>query len=243
MAAKPQAGPKRQSHEKRRGNQAGRPTAAELDRRKARVMEVATQLFVAHGYAGTSLVDIARGAGVATRTLYQHFGDKEDMFREVIFARDASGAPERPTLHDGDTLHEALMRAGKYTYDVTWREQSIGLMRLMIAESRRFPEFMAQVGNSIYARFRKNIEKVFIDLEAAGAIPANDHARSAELFFDIVLGSHPIMTYTDWDATPPEESDLAERVELFTLGRLGADIAAEAKTAKIRVSDEQAASD
>ena len=71
---------------RKRINQAGRPTAAELERRKARVMEVATELFVQQGFAATSLVDIARGAGVATRTLYQHFGDKEAIFREVIFA-------------------------------------------------------------------------------------------------------------------------------------------------------------
>ena len=45
------------------GSGAGRPTAVELERRKARVMEVATQLFVANGYAGTSLIDIARQTG------------------------------------------------------------------------------------------------------------------------------------------------------------------------------------
>ena len=78
---------------RRQANQAGRPTAVELERRKGRVMEVATALFVANGYAATSLVDIARGAGVATRTLYRHFGDKEALFREVIFARDAQYAP------------------------------------------------------------------------------------------------------------------------------------------------------
>ncbi|MEZ5742806.1 MAG: TetR/AcrR family transcriptional regulator [Sphingomonadaceae bacterium] len=235
MAGKPPAGAKAKPRGKKRGNQAGRPTAAELERRKERVMEVATDLFVTHGYAGTSLVDIARGAGVATRTLYQHFGDKEAMFREVIFARDTAGALERPTLQDGDTLHDALMRAGQYAYDVTWREKSIGLMRLMIAESTRFPEFMSQVGNSIFARFRKNIEKVFAALEAAGSIPKGDHARSAELFFDIVLGSHPIMTYTNWDAAPPSKADLAERVELFIMGRFGEKAAAKAKTARVKL--------
>ncbi|MDG2002213.1 MAG: TetR/AcrR family transcriptional regulator [Novosphingobium sp.] len=219
----------------RRPNQAGRPTAAELERRKARVMEIATELFVANGYAATSLVDIARGAGVATRTLYQHFGDKEAMFREIIFARDVAFAIEKPGVEDGDTLFSALRRCGQYACEVTNRPQSIGLMRLMIAESQRFPEFMSQLANSIFARFRKNIERVFIALEAAELIPAGDHERSAELFSDLVLGSHPIMTYTNWDAAPPEQADIEERIELFINGRFNKDIAKQAKSRKARI--------
>jgi len=230
----PEARRKRTAKPKR-VNQAGRPTAAELERRKARVIEVATELFVKNGYAATSLVDIARSAGVATRTLYQHFGDKEAMFREVIFARDAAGALAKPVLRNGDTLYTALMRVGQYAYDVTYREQSIGLMRLMIAESQRFPDFMKQVAISIFGRFRKNMEKVFVALEAAGAIPSGDHARSAELFSDLVLGSHPIMTYTNWDSEPPSKKDLAERVDLFILGRFGARVAKTANAKKVKL--------
>ena len=77
----------------RKGNSAGRPTLDELERRKAKVMKVATDLFVRQGYAATSLVDIAKQAGVATRTLYQHFGDKEAMFQSVMYARDSAAPP------------------------------------------------------------------------------------------------------------------------------------------------------
>jgi AcrR family transcriptional regulator len=220
---------------RKKANQAGRPTATELERRKARVMEVATELFVQRGFAATSLVDIARGAGVATRTLYQHFGDKEAIFREVIFARDVGAALQRPIVEDGDTLFTALRRAGQYGYAVTYRDQSIGLMRLMIAESTRFPEFMASVGISIFARFRRNFEKMFEALEAAKLIPAGDHARSAELFSDFLLGSKPIMTYTNWAAVPPSAEDLEERVDLFILGRFGSTVARTARTRKAKL--------
>lgn len=203
-------------------NQAGRPTASELERRKGLVMEVATELFVGQGYAATSLVDIAKGAGVATRTLYQHFGDKEAIFREVIYARDAGQAIEQPQVQQGDTVFDALMRGGRYALDVTYRQQSMGLMRLMIAESNRFPDFMQAVATSIFARFRRNIAKLFEGMEGAGLIPPGDHARSAELFSDLVLGSHPIMAYTNWKAEAPSEADLAERVDLFIRGRFGA---------------------
>ena len=219
---------------KKRGNQAGRPTAADLERRKARAREVATDLFINHGYAATSLVDIARGAGVATRTLYEHFGDKEAIFREVILARNAGGEVRPPSIEANDTLFSALKRAGRYTHDLTYRDRSIGLMRLMIAESNRFPDFMRTIATTIFARFRHSIELVFQGLEEASLIPPGDHARSAELFTDLVLGSRPIMTYTNWGAAPPSEKDLDQRTELFILGRFGPTVARTARTLKAK---------
>lgn len=197
-------------------------------------MEVATELFVERGFAATSLVDIARGAGVATRTLYQHFGDKEAIFREVIFARDAEAALQPPKVEAGDTLFDALLNASDYAYTITYRERSIGLMRLMIAESNRFPEFMQSIAKTIFSHFRANIEKVLEALEVAGLIPKGNHARSAELFSDLVLGSHPIMTYTNWDAALPSKQDVEERLEMFIMGRFGPDVAKNARIKKVK---------
>jgi TetR/AcrR family transcriptional repressor of mexJK operon len=197
-------------------------------------MQVATELFVERGFAATSLVDIARGAGVATRTLYQHFGDKEVIFREVIFARDAEAALQPPKVEAGDTLYSALLNASNYAYEITYRERSIGLMRLMIAESNRFPEFMQSVAKSIFSHFRSNIEKVLEALAGAGLIPQGNHARSAELFSDLVLGSHPIMTYTNWDSALPGKADVEERLEMFILGRFGPTVAKNARIKKVK---------
>ncbi|MFC4595698.1 TetR/AcrR family transcriptional regulator [Sphingobium tyrosinilyticum] len=76
---------------------AGRPTLEEIERRKARALEVATDLFVSKGYAATSFIEIAAISGVASGTLYHHFGDKEQMFRRVVLTADDS-RPVRPVL-------------------------------------------------------------------------------------------------------------------------------------------------
>lgn len=220
---------------RKKPNPAGRPTASELERRKALALDVATQLFMERGYEGTSLVDIAHYAGVATRTLYQHFGDKEAIFREVIYARNVASAIERPHVREGDTLFAALRRVADFTYEMTVHEQAKGLMRLMIAESNRFPDFMRGIIHTIHARFLQSIQTVFEELERAGLLPRGDHARSAELFEGTAQGSHPIMIYTDWDVTVPSPADLDERVELFILGRYGPGVAKVAKTRKAKL--------
>ena len=219
---------------KRKRNRAGRPTADELERRKLRVMEVATDMFVNRGYAATTLLDIAKKAGVATRTLYQHFGDKEAIFREVIFARDTARI-ERPELADGEDLVAALRKAAGYSYQVALRPRSIELMRLMIAESARFPELMSTVATAIFTRFTSNVARLFRQLADKGLIPDGDHDQSAELFVDLLLGNRTVMIYFGWASAAPTEKDIEVKIDLFIKGRFGGvDTAKPAKSGKIK---------
>jgi len=204
----------------RKRNRAGRPTAQELERRKLKVMEVATDMFISRGYAATTLLDIAKEAGVATRTLYQHFGDKEAIFREVIFARDtAVVAP--PALKPGDDLEKALRRAALYAYEVSIKARSIALMRLMIAESARFPELMTKVANTIFARFKGNLAQLFRQAAGAGLIPDGDHDESADLFADLMMGNRTIMIYFGWTSGTPTVEEVERKLDLFMRGRFG----------------------
>ncbi|WP_052223465.1 TetR/AcrR family transcriptional regulator [Novosphingobium malaysiense] len=205
---------------RRKRNRAGRPTAEELERRKSRVMEVATEMFVHQGFAATTLLDIAKQAGVATRTLYQHFGDKEALFREVIFARDAA-VVDAPVLQAGEDLKSALRRVAAYSYEVALRPKSIELMRLMIAESARFPEMMGKVANTIFSRFKANVAAVFRQLADAGLIPQDDHDESASLFVDLLLGNQTVMIYFGWVSATPSDQEIDLKIDLFVRGRFG----------------------
>ncbi len=210
---------------------AGRPTLAELERRKAKVMQVATALFVQHGYAATSLVDIAKAAGVATRTLYQHFGDKEAIFMEVVTARE-DGAVFETALADVETLFDGVMNIARYIGEVSFRPRSVDLMRLAIAESRRFPDFMMNLTQKTFAHFRTNVAAMLDELADRKLAPAGDSARSASLLVDLVLGTTPLLVYAGWASSRPSEAELEEKVELFILGRYGPHIAKRARTLK-----------
>lgn len=50
-----------------------------LDRR-AEILTAATDLFLAHGFAGTSMAALARAVGIQKASLYHHFASKEDLF-------------------------------------------------------------------------------------------------------------------------------------------------------------------
>ncbi len=184
-------------------------------------MQVATDMFVTRGYAATTLLDIAKQAGVATRTLYQHFGDKEAIFREVIFARDTA-VIDKPHVEAGEDLVAVLRKVAHYSFQVALRPRSIELMRLMIAESARFPELMNDVGNKIFSRFLANVSEAFGELAERRMIPDGDHAQSAELFADLILGNRTVMIYFGWANALSAEKDLDAKIDLFINGRFRA---------------------
>ncbi|WP_460304504.1 TetR/AcrR family transcriptional regulator [Actinocorallia aurea] len=61
------------------------PVREEAARRtRAAIIAAATELFVAQGYLGTSLSDVARAAGVARPTVTASFGSKPMLLKQVL---------------------------------------------------------------------------------------------------------------------------------------------------------------
>ena len=57
------------------------------ERTRLTVMEAAYELFLEHGYAATSMRQVADRAGIALGSIYNHFAGKEAIFRELILER------------------------------------------------------------------------------------------------------------------------------------------------------------
>ena len=110
----PQAAPAR-----RRGP--GRPRAGSEDKR-ARILNEAVVLFGEHGYAGTSLADIANAADISKAGLLHHFSSKDELFCKVLKRRDREDAlsilVESPA-GEGDTVEAPVDTIGNLdTLDV-----------------------------------------------------------------------------------------------------------------------------
>jgi len=204
-----------------KGNPAGRPTLDELERRKAKVMQIATELFVREGYTATSLGDIAKSAGVATRTLYQHFGDKKAIFQSVMFAPAPAAVVPLAKVGDDELLFDAMMRTAEYVRDVSFHPTTVDMMRLAIAESKRFPDMMQRLITGSHARFNAKIRQFFDELVGRGMVQDDDTEGSAEMFIHLILGDTPLLIFGGWEAPLPRTEKLIQKVELFIRGRRG----------------------
>src|SRR5215831_10009921 len=61
-----------------------RPDARPRTDTRARIQQVAVELFTEHGYEGTSLREIAERLSVTKAALYYHFKSKEDIIESLV---------------------------------------------------------------------------------------------------------------------------------------------------------------
>ena len=113
------------------------------EQRPQQILAAAFEEFAANGYAAARLEDVARRGGIAKGTIYLYFKNKERLFRAVVrslihpvfeklaaFVTAFSGSAE-------ELLRELLSR--HYT-QVVRNEKARAILRLLIAESGKFPQ-------------------------------------------------------------------------------------------------------
>ena len=80
---------------------------------RAALLEAATQLFAAHGFAGTALSDVASATAVTRGAVYHHFANKQALFEAVLEkleqeAADQAGAVAAETSTSWQAAFAAL---------------------------------------------------------------------------------------------------------------------------------------
>ena len=128
----------------------GRPPkelAGEVDER---ILDAARKVFLERGFEGASIDEIAEVARSGKPTIYARFRDKRALFTGVmtrdILARISAFKSE--LLPTGSTLDERLTSAATTLLHWTLDSDRIGLMRLAVAEARRFPDLASMVSQN-----------------------------------------------------------------------------------------------
>jgi TetR/AcrR family transcriptional repressor of mexJK operon len=112
--------------------------------KQASILDAATQVFLQEGYEGASVDSIAAEAGVSKRTVYNHFGDKRELFlatMERVRARSEIEAALDLSLFsaDGD-LRENVIAFGEGLLRRFQQPEFAAFRRVLIAELGRHPE-------------------------------------------------------------------------------------------------------
>ncbi len=128
-----------------------RPTVKRLSREesqaqtRARLIDTARKLFVANGYGGTSIRDIADQAGYSQGAFYSNFAGKEAVLLELLRGHMEAEATHLSTLMDGagrtsaQLFAELESWANTLNQDADWCMLSIELQ----LHARRSPGFAA----------------------------------------------------------------------------------------------------
>ena len=131
---------------------------------------------------------IAKKAGCSLETLYTAYPNKEKMF-EALIARKASGTFEAmgPLSPDRD-VHEVLVRFAMEMLVLMARPDTRGLHRLVIGESRNFPEVAKKFWKEGYAKSIQVLTEYLIAKQGGKALRVSDPEHAAQVFLAILLG-------------------------------------------------------
>src|ERR1700731_4277185 len=136
---------------KRATGRFGRPPkelAGEVDER---ILDAARKVFLERGFEGASIDEIAEVARSGKPTIYARFRDKRALFTEVVTRDILSRITEiKSELPTGVTIEERLTSAASTLLCWGLDSERIALMRLAVAEGRRFPDLGSTVSRTAH---------------------------------------------------------------------------------------------
>ncbi|MBW4513003.1 MAG: TetR/AcrR family transcriptional regulator [Scytonematopsis contorta HA4267-MV1] len=155
---------------------------APLKQKREQILHGAMRVFLQDGYAGTSMDRVSAVAGVSKQTVYSHFQDKEGLFKALM---------EQVTINNigsvfgmqelkGEPAFLLRQLAEKYFSLVADNPDYIALLRVIIAESERFPELAKLYTKTVILHGRQLLSQYFLEHSELGI---SDPEATAQIFF------------------------------------------------------------
>ncbi len=109
---------------------------------RAHIVEAAKKAFLASGFSGTTMDEIAHAARISKNTLYAHFRDKADLF-EAVIVEDMRRFQNLPDLtKDRRAPEKVLFEAARWIYDNHVSPTAIAMDRVLIGAAVNFSDLI-----------------------------------------------------------------------------------------------------
>lgn len=191
--------------------------------KREQIRAAAQRLFLQRGFEATTMDAVTATAGISKQTLYRYYPSKEALFADIL---------DQLTLQRGQTagwppsavqtvatradLESLLLWLANDIIADLLRPTLIALLRVMIAETPRFPHLKEVYRATVSGPGFEAVGGLLEQARAAGVVVVPETAAATRLF----LGS--LLTYLVVDGffateppRPPADEEIAAIVRLF----------------------------
>lgn len=168
----------------------GRPRRDEIDARNAELLDQALALFLDQGFERTTIEGIAAAVGMAKRTVYARYRDKEGLFKAALERAidDWAVPPEAFWAIECDDVECCLQDIARLLVSNLLGSRGLRLMRLVNCESYHLPD----IGRYAYQRVTQRTIGYLADLfrrrwSGNGTDP-DEAEEAAAAFLNLVVG-------------------------------------------------------
>jgi AcrR family transcriptional regulator len=167
------------------------------DERKTAMLEAARVLFLSKGFAATSLDDVVAKSGGSLTTLYQLFGNKEGLWRELVLSHcDRISEPMQDDTPDHDLGPPAVVLR-----DVAARLIALKLgpdvsaaIRIVMTEGGKSSELARLLYENGPVSGIKSVAEYLTKQVEAGVLAIPNVDLAAELFCSMASGDRHLWT-------------------------------------------------
>ncbi len=157
--------------------------AAEATRRE--ILRAARQLFAAHGYANTSIQQIAEESGVAVQTIYSSIGSKSALVLALndLIDQEAGVAELAAELAEEDDPYQLLAKGVHLTRQLN--ERCGDLIRVLLSAEPAEPAAAAAVTDGM-RRHNRGAAQIAHRLKTLGSLQTGITPKHAEVVFGMM---------------------------------------------------------
>lgn len=160
--------------------------------KRAAILDAAQRMFLAQGFDGVSMDQIAAGAGVSKLTVYSHFGDKATLFAATIEHYCEQQVPAALFTPDpAQPLRPRLAGIARAVYALIASPEALSGFRLLCGP-RPDPRLAGMFWGAGAGHLQEEFAALLARRTAAGELAVADPARAAGQFFALLRGDlHP----------------------------------------------------
>ncbi len=202
----------------------GTQETARARQKRGQILGAARRLFLSHGYAHTSTEAVRLAAGVSKETLYRYYATKEELFADVLRRLTLEHLPKPLRAdqaltrgEDTEQLRKLVRTLAREISLVMMRPDYLALLRVVIAESTRFPHLGELFKKTVPEQAIAAVSQLLKRLRKKGLVAKIEDEAAARM----LLGS--LLTYaildgvlsSDGKPRPPAPKRIAAIADLF----------------------------
>ena len=150
------------------------------------IVEAAERLFLKRGFGSVSMDELAEGAGVARRTLYNQFSSKEEIFREMLLGLSGQLEDAFPSgVETQGDVEDVLRLVARMILELHKNPEYLGFLRMVVADSRQFP-WIAEEFASVMDPQTERLVRYLAHLTALGILNCRNPMLAAHQFMGML---------------------------------------------------------
>ncbi|MFI6900593.1 TetR/AcrR family transcriptional regulator [Nonomuraea sp. NPDC050394] len=181
----------------------------------ADLLTIARDVFLAQGYPGATMDQVAARARISKQTLYREYPSKERLYAAVVRDWVDRGydamRPHTQALAQSTDIRAGLLRLAHVLHIGVLSEPVLRMRSLVATESTQFPDVAADYVARSWTRNTHLLADALTTLATRGLIKAGDALVAAQQFTWLVLGD-PLNRLTL--AARSEPADVGELAQL-----------------------------